>query len=101
MGKRAAKRQKTAADAAPLGSKVNAAALLEDDSAKDDEELRLESMLFGKPYVPSGKGKGKQRELVLDISDEENDDQEVLGDGAGRELENMLDTDVRSAQFLP
>ncbi|KAG9310283.1 hypothetical protein JVU11DRAFT_9401 [Chiua virens] len=46
MGK-SRKRQKSQQNVQPLGARTFA-----DDTAKDDEERRLESMLFGVPYVP-------------------------------------------------
>ena len=82
MGKHARKRLKTENPVAPLGSRVS----LTDDANKDDEERRLESLLFGVPFVPSVKG----HKTILTISD---DEEEVPADG-GAELENMLDTDV-------
>lgn len=87
MGKQSKKRQKISKEdnIQPLGSRTF------DDTNKDDEERRLESMLFGVPYVPSEKSKGKRRE----------DDAGVISDvedGAAephlKELENMLDSDV-------
>ncbi|EGN94195.1 hypothetical protein SERLA73DRAFT_115150 [Serpula lacrymans var. lacrymans S7.3] len=87
MAKNARKRQRTEKNqdeqAQPLGAKV----ALDDDASKDDEERRLESILFGVPYKPSG-NKGKD---VLAFSDEEEDLEDV---GAGKELENMLDSDL-------
>lgn len=89
MGKRAHKRQKTekaAPQAAqPLGSQAPSASLL-DDASKDDEERRLESMLFGTAYVPAS-----LNENILVVSDDEQDDQ-VEGT---TEFQTMLDSDVR------
>jgi U3 small nucleolar RNA-associated protein 18 len=79
---------------APLGAE-EVQALVADDAAKDDEERRLESILFGTPYVPTGKGKAKE-----DALDETFEDADINED-AGRELENMLDTDVRPCVALP
>ena len=91
MAKHPRKKQRTtkstedtlgAADVQPLGS----AKSLLDASGKDDEERRLESMLFGTAYEPSSnKGKG-----VLIVSDEEED----VDQAGEKELQNMLDTDV-------
>lgn len=91
MAKHPRKKQRTAkstedasgaADVRPLGS----AKYLLDESGKDDEERRLESMLFGTVYEPSSsKGKG-----VLVLSDEE-EDVDRTGE---KELQNLLDTDV-------
>lgn len=89
MPKHSRKRQRTGRSGLPLGSRV----ALTDDASKDDEERRLESMLFGTPFVPSGKGKGPKGLLAVD-------DQEKyqVGD-AGKELEGLLDTDVSSRKF--
>lgn len=90
MGKRAHKRQKTEKNstqpsqpAEPLGSQAAKPSLL-DDASKDDEERRLESMLFGKAYVPA-----QLNENILIVSDDEHEELE------GREFQTMLDTDVR------
>lgn len=92
MGK-SRKRQKTSKEDTnqPLGSRS-----FVDDTNKDDEERRLESTLFGVPYVPSEKSKGKRRG-----SDDDDADRVVISDvddGAAepglKELENMLDSDV-------
>lgn len=90
MGKRAHKRQKTEKNstqpsqpAEPLGSQAAKPSLL-DDASKDDEERRLESMLFGKAYVPA-----PLNENILIVSDDEHEELE------GREFQTMLDTDVR------
>ncbi|KAF5346056.1 hypothetical protein D9756_010808 [Leucocoprinus leucothites] len=77
----------------PLGSEATLARLLDDES-KDDEERKLESMLFGVPYVPSGKSSSSQRlsegGLVFDIEEDE-DEQEESG---GRSMANLLDSDL-------
>ena len=87
-GKHTRKRQRTDkishSDAQPLGSVVTVL----DDAEKDDEERRLESVLFGKPFVPSTKDA---------ILSDEGEDEEELGEGhdvVGREFENLLDSDV-------
>jgi len=85
MVKASRKRQKTGKiqhEQVPLGAK---SALL-DDASKDDEERRLESLLFGVPYAP-----GKSGKEILVVSDEEADDGQLEG---GREFENLLDSDV-------
>ena len=69
----------------PLGSQVANPSLL-DDASKDDEERRLESMLFGKKYVPVPQHDAD----ILVVSDGEGEDADV-----GQELQNMMDTDVR------
>ena len=82
------KRQKTGkstvADVQPLGSRT--ATSLLDNSEKDDEERRLESMLFGTPYVPASRKDVHTRDILV-VSDEE---QEEDGD----ELRTVLDKDV-------
>jgi U3 small nucleolar RNA-associated protein 18 len=81
MVKHARKRQRKEANAAPLGTRVE----LADDAGKDDEERRLESILFGTPYVPAGKS--KEGDLLGYDSQED-------VEGTGAELEAMLDADV-------
>ena len=75
MGKPVRKKSKTTKstleDLQPLSSHSE----LIDHTSKDDEERRLESLLFGVPYVPSD---------VLQWDDS-------VG---GKELENIADTDV-------
>lgn len=83
MGKHARKKLKTENSAVPLGSQT----ALTDDMNKDDEERRLESLLFGVPFVQSTKG----HESRLVISDGEEEEGPLEG---GMELQNMLDTDV-------
>ena len=96
MTKHGRKRQKISKDETvhPLGSNVTS--LLADDARKDDEERRLESMLFGVPYAPSSshtKRNGDQTGFV--ISDEEDEDADAAAAGTSiRELEHMLDSDV-------
>jgi U3 small nucleolar RNA-associated protein 18 len=86
MGKHARKRLRKDKPAhksfAPLGTAV----LLDDDADKDDEERRLESLLFGKPLV-SGR-----RSKVTTIEDVSEDGDGV--DATAAELEGMLDSDV-------
>lgn len=89
MGKRASKRQKIVKpgpkEVEPLGAS-NALSLL-DDASKDDEERRLESMLFGRKYVPAADSKH-----VLVVSHDEEEDVT----GGGTEFQTVLDTDVSS-----
>lgn len=70
----------------PLGSSRR----VWDDEDKDDEERRLESTLFGRPYVPSTKrGTGGE-------SDGDGDgmlDADI--DLAGNEFANLIDSEVR------
>lgn len=89
MPKHSRKRQRTDKGSENYSQPLGARTLLTDDASKDDEERRLESMLFGTPFVPSGKGKGPKDLIVVD-DDEENE----TGQDAGRELEGLLDTDV-------
>ncbi|KAG6856135.1 hypothetical protein H0H87_007195 [Tephrocybe sp. NHM501043] len=82
MPKHARKKQKISKDvkhAAPLG----AADALLDDALKDDEERKLESILFGVKYVPKGDGTVKETE-------EENAGA-VYG---GNVFNNLLDSDL-------
>jgi hypothetical protein len=92
MGKHARKKQKTGKrgqdDSQPLGSH----SALTHVAEKDDEERRLESLLFGVPFVPSA----KEGENLLVLSD----DEETPEDDE-RELENMADVDVRQQRFSP
>ncbi|THU81038.1 hypothetical protein K435DRAFT_873762 [Dendrothele bispora CBS 962.96] len=68
-----------------------------DDASKDEEERRLESLLFGKTFGTKGKAKKgaawKDNEDVdgEDVEDENDEDMEV---GGGREMENLLDGDL-------
>ena len=82
--KRQKTRRCTPEEVRPLGSYVS----LTEDANKDEEERRLESLLFGTPFVRSG----KEKTQLAPHSDE--DDGEVLGDG--KELENLTDADVSS-----
>ncbi|KAL4254939.1 WD repeat UTP18 family protein [Abortiporus biennis] len=84
--KRTHKRQKIDkdTDVQALGSSSTTAALL-DETAKDDEERRLESMLFGTKYVP---GREKNAENLLVVSDEDDEEE------GGNELQNMMDSDL-------
>lgn len=70
-------------DFEPLGSGKR----VWEDEEKDDEERRLESALFGRPYVPVRTG---------DESDEEDEGMlEADLDLAGNEFANLLDSEVR------
>jgi hypothetical protein len=75
---------------APLGT-----ALLDDDADKDDDERKLESLLFGKPFV-SAPGRRKEVTTIEDVK-------EGYGgaDVATAELEGMLDSDVSYRLVLP
>ena len=73
-------------DFKPLGSRKR----IWEDEDKDDEERRLESVLFGKPYVPSSKG------ITRGESDEEDEGMpEADVDLAGNEFANLVDSEVR------
>jgi U3 small nucleolar RNA-associated protein 18 len=92
MGKHARKRQRkdkpSNEPAFPLGT-----ALPEGDADKDDEERRLESLLFGKPFVP---GRGPRVIATEDVEEEDGG-----GDVTAAELEGMLDSDVSCSMALP
>ena len=87
MGKHPRKRQRKDRPAhesvAPLGT----ATLLDDDADKDDEERRLESLLFGQPFVS---GRGRTVAAIEDAEEEEDGGADVTT----AELEGMLDSDV-------
>jgi U3 small nucleolar RNA-associated protein 18 len=89
MVKHPRKKQKTSSKGAsaiqPLGAKNPNVNLLTDDASKDDEERRLESVLFGTKFVPRKKDSG-----VVDEDDSEHDDE----DDGGREMRNLMDADV-------
>lgn len=73
-------------DFEPLGSSKR----VWEDEDKDDEERRLESVLFGKPYVPSSKGR------TGGDSDEEDGRMPDADVGlAGNEFANLMDSEVR------
>lgn len=97
MGKNSRKRQRTEqsdqAEIQPLGARAS----ITDDASKDDEERRLESLLFGIPFVPSEKGKGNKNVLV--VSDDEDEPERGTASGS-KELENLLDTDVSCSSPL-
>ncbi|CCL98939.1 uncharacterized protein FIBRA_00946 [Fibroporia radiculosa] len=87
MAKHARKKQKIAAkpvntleQSEPLGSLAS----LTDDTSKDDEERRLESLLFGTEYKP------RKDSSNLIILDDESEDGHV----GEKELENLLDSDL-------
>ncbi len=86
MGKHARKRQRKDKPAhesvAPLGT----VAILDDNADKDDEERRLESLLFGKPLV----SRRRSKDAVIQDGAEDSDGVDVMAE----ELEGMLDSDV-------
>ncbi|KAK2464873.1 hypothetical protein APHAL10511_002949 [Amanita phalloides] len=73
---------------APLGTRFPAG----DEAEKDDEERRLESMLFGTKFVPRDV---PGMELIVSDDDDEaaREDQDVL-DGGGGQLQHLLDSDL-------
>jgi U3 small nucleolar RNA-associated protein 18 len=74
MPKHPRKRQKTTNDS------YDVQRALVDDSSKDDEERRLESLLFGTKFVPSA---------------------QVPQDVGSKELQNLTDTDVIISYITP
>ncbi|KAH7925692.1 WD40 repeat-like protein [Leucogyrophana mollusca] len=87
MVKHTRKRQKTTKAAQEPTQPLGAQIALTDSASKDDEERRLESMLFGIPFVPSSQGPKE----VLVVSDGEDDIDVREG---GKEFENLLDSDL-------
>jgi U3 small nucleolar RNA-associated protein 18 len=88
MAKHSRKRQKTskgAKEIQPLGSR-----LLTDDASRDDEERRLESLLFGTKFVP----REKNELIVVD-----SDDEDIEIEGGGQEMNILMDTDVSSSRM--
>ena len=59
--------------------------MLLDEESKDDEERRLESLLFGVKYTPKGE----------DISINHDEDSDEVDNQGGRGLQHLLDQDVR------
>ena len=105
MPKHARKRQKISQSKGSHGSHAeqpipNKAARLEmllDEESKDDEERRLESLLFGVKYVPRGGDKGKLKDITMSDDDE---DEGFSDDQGGRGLQHLLDEDVRFLTFV-
>jgi U3 small nucleolar RNA-associated protein 18 len=88
MGKHARKRQRKDGPKNELVVPLGTEALLDDDDVnKDDEERRLESLLFGKPFV-----KERRRSHVKAVDSPGEDEESV--DVTAAELEGMLDSDV-------
>lgn len=73
-------------DSEPLGSSKR----VWEDEDKDDEERRLESVLFGKPYVPSSK-----RRTGGESDEDDEGMPEVDVDLGGNEFANLMDSEVR------
>ena len=82
-GKHIRKKRKLAEEAQPLGSTLH----LDDEAEKDDEERRLESILFGKVFLSE---EDIDKDNILIISDDE---------GVGNGLEQLDDSDVRTANY--
>ncbi|KAG2072987.1 WD40 repeat-like protein [Suillus decipiens] len=81
MVKNSRKRQKTdkIQHKVPLGADPH-------NDTKDDEERRLENLLFGVPYAPE-----KDSKEIMVVSDDEAEDRQYE---VGREFENLLDSDL-------
>jgi hypothetical protein len=62
---------------------------LDDEADKDDEERKLESLLFGRPFV-SGRG----RVAAIENVEEEGGEEDGGADVTTAELEGILDSDV-------
>ena len=77
-------------DFEPLGSSKR----VWEDEDKDDDERRLESVLFGKPYVPSLKGR------TGDSDEEDEGMPEADMDLGGNEFANLMDSEVRRSHYL-
>jgi len=93
MPKHPRKRQKTSGN--PHGIltsqiKEERLAMIMDDENKDDEERRLESLLFGVKYRPRDGGKVKDSD---ESGDQESDGGGEVGGGGGG-MRHLLDQDV-------
>lgn len=93
MPKHARKKQRLESEVQPLGSVLH----LDENADKDDEELRLESLLFGTDFRPSEKGKGREANFLV-VSDDE--DEENPLEGAGNAMEHLQDADVSTNMLL-
>lgn len=82
MGKHTRKRLRKERAHIPLGETV----LLDDDIDKDDEERKLESLLFGKPSMAR-----RERATVCEEDTSESDNDVEVN---AAELEGLLDSDV-------
>ena len=95
MPKNARKRQKTSQAKGhhgsyaeqPLPSKAARLDMLLDEESKDDEERRLESLLFGVKYIPKGE------DLIIN-HDEDGGSSDEMDSQGGRGLQHLLDKDV-------
>ena len=93
MPKNARKRQKTSQGKGsyaeqPLPNKAARLEMLLDEESKDDEERRLESLLFGVKYIPKGEDK------IINHDEDEGSSDDMDNQG-GRGLQHLLDQDVR------
>ncbi|THH10581.1 hypothetical protein EW145_g1239 [Phellinidium pouzarii] len=88
MAKHPRKRQKLVQQVQPLGS----VSYVDDDADKDDEERRLESILFGSDFKPDSKANGKDAHILI-VPDEEDEDV-LLGEGGGNDMEQLQDADL-------
>ena len=94
MPKNARKRQKTSQAKGdhgpyaeqPLPNKAARLEMLLDEESKDDEERRLESLLFGVKYNPKGED--------LTINHDEDEGSTDVDNQGGRGLQHLLDQDV-------
>jgi U3 small nucleolar RNA-associated protein 18 len=89
MGKHLRKRQRKDRPARKSVAPLGTATVLNDDADKDDEERRLESLLFGRPFAS---GRGRSVAAIEDAEDD--DDEDGTADVTTAELEGMLDSDV-------
>ncbi|KAF8880911.1 WD40-repeat-containing domain protein [Gymnopilus junonius] len=98
MAKHPRKRQKKTHEQGhdAVSNKAARLDLLMDDESKDDEERRLETMLFGVKYVPKEKGKGKMRTT----SDDEDEGVEAL-EGEGRDSGSESESGSESSSSTP
>lgn len=88
MAKHPRKRQRTAPNEPRHSLSVVS---LAEDTSKDDEERRLESLLFGVPFVPSTSEDAQE-------NGEDGEEEEIE---AGAEMNGLLDTDVHHLHRSP
>lgn len=93
MAKHPRKKQKVVEQVQPLGETRE----VDDDVEKDDEERRLESLLFGKPFVSRIGAKGKGKDVLVISEGEDEEDGLELEFAGGKELDGLRDADVSSA----
>jgi len=85
MAKHGRKRQKTSDTHESAPSKVARLAMLLDDENKDDEERKLESLLFGVKYEP------RNKDIGVGAGDKSERDEVEEG---GRGMQHLLDQDA-------